>query len=200
MNIKECLNLILSNKELPKKIGDSLLKKCLNKNIDGLVLEFGVSIGTSIRIIASYTDKICYGFDSFYGIPEDAMGWSKGEFNLNGVAPTFSETNIEIISGLIQDTLQPFLDSHPKKVSFVHIDTDIYSAAKYILDTLYDNDRFKPGSIILFDELFDCESGTYPNFMHNEYKAFLEFGERTNTQVKFLGRRDSNSYAFEILA
>lgn len=200
MNIQECLDQILSANELPEKLGDLLIKSCLEKDLDGLVLEFGVAGGESLQTIANSTDKICYGFDSFRGLPEDSPGWEKGTFNLNGVVPVFTQPNIQIVEGLIQETLQPFLDSHPEKVFFIHIDTDIYSSAKYILDTLYDNNRFQSGSIILFDEIFDCENHAYPDFQYNEYKAFLEFGERTKTQIKFLGRRDTNSYAFEILA
>jgi len=41
---------------------------------DGVVAEFGVSFGSSIRFIASLTDSKVYGFDSFEGLPE---AWSK---------------------------------------------------------------------------------------------------------------------------
>lgn len=199
MKVKDCLEELLK-KELPEKLGDSLIEKCLLDNSDGLVLEFGVAGGSSLQIIASHTTKICYGFDSFMGLPEASDGWKKGEFNLNGQVPTFTQNNIRIIAGLIQDTLQPFLNCHPEKVSFVHIDTDIYSSAKYILDTLYDNGKFQTGTIILFDELLNCEDNSYKDYIHNEYKAFIEFGERTNIQIGFFGRRGSNSFAFEILA
>lgn len=198
--VKECLDNILNADSLPPKIGDSLISSCLSKSLPGLVLEFGVFTGGSLRIIANSTDKICYGFDTFTGLPESAKGWHKGEFNLAGNIPHFTESNVRIVPGLIQETFPEFLKEHSEKVSFVHIDTDIYSSAKYILDSLYDNDRFQEGTIILFDEIFNCEGNSYPNWIHNEYKAFVEFGERTKMKIKLIGRRHPHAYAFEVLA
>src|SRR5208282_2854043 len=40
----------------------------------GLLLEFGVAGGTSIRHIASSTRSLVHGFDSFEGLPEDWSG------------------------------------------------------------------------------------------------------------------------------
>ena len=41
--------------------------------LDGLILEFGVAQGASIRKLASMTDQVIHGFDSFQGLPES---WS----------------------------------------------------------------------------------------------------------------------------
>jgi hypothetical protein len=196
MQIKECLDQLLAN-PLPERLGDDLIKTCLDQAPEGLVMEFGVASGGSFRVILNATDRHCFGFDSFKGLPETVEGWTEGTFACE--VPKFEESNAHIVIGLIQDTLPGFLDNNAPPAAFVHIDTDIYSAAKYIFDTLYDRGRIVPGTIILFDELFNCEANSYAAWSHHEYKAFVEFGERTGLGVEFLGRRAANSYAFKIL-
>lgn len=44
--------------------------------LQGLWLEFGVSNGASLKVIAEQTSARIYGFDSFEGLPED---WVRGE-------------------------------------------------------------------------------------------------------------------------
>lgn len=200
MEINACLDTILAGNAADDwyaKEEDNMIQTCLDQAPDGLVMEFGVAAGDSFRRIIQRTDKQCYGFDSFEGLPEDAEGWTKGMFACD--APVFSEENAHIVAGLIQDTLPDFLAENDGRAAFVHIDTDIYSSAKYILDTLYDAGRIVSGTVILFDELFSCEGGSYPAWPHHEYKAFVEFGKRTGLQINLIGRRSANSYAFKIL-
>lgn len=196
MKIKDCLDQILAGPWLPKE-EDHLIQKCLNEAPDGLIMEFGIATGTSFRKIFERTKRHCFGFDSFKGLPETSEGWTEGTFACD--VPVFSEENAHIVEGLIQDTLEPFLDGNAGQAAFVHIDTDIYSSAKYILDTLYDRGRMGPGTILLFDELFDCENKSYCSWPHHEYRAFVEFGERTGFEIELIGRREANSYAFKIL-
>lgn len=40
-------------------------------SVEGLVMEFGVYAGKSLRVIAGCTPEPVYGFDSFQGLPED---------------------------------------------------------------------------------------------------------------------------------
>lgn len=197
MRVRECLDQILSGPWLDRE-DDELLTKCLNQIPEGLVMEFGVATGGSFNKILDRTSRPCYGFDSFKGLPEASEGWQEGMFAC--AVPSFTQPNAIIIEGLIQDTLPDFLSQHAEPAAFIHIDTDIYSSAKYILDTLYAEKRFVPGSIILFDELFNCEHQSYAAWEPNEYKAFVEFGDATGTDIELVGRRQSNSYAFKILA
>lgn len=200
MDIETCLNQILSNAEEHSWLHreqDELIQRCLEQAPSGLVMEFGVAAGSSLKIIANSTDRLCYGFDSFEGLPEEAEGWSKGMFACP--VPEFEQPNVHIVVGLIQDTLPEFLEKNPGQAAFVHIDVDIYSSAKYILDTLYDAGRIATGTIILFDEMFNCENNSYGAWSHHEYKAFVEFGQRTGCQIETIGRRSANSYAFRIL-
>jgi hypothetical protein len=55
---------------------------------NGLILEFGVRHGTSIRQLASLTPQNpIYGFDSFEGLPEDWHQESKEVYSTRGKIP-----------------------------------------------------------------------------------------------------------------
>ncbi|MDH3704942.1 MAG: TylF/MycF family methyltransferase [Acidimicrobiia bacterium] len=137
--------------------------------LDGLILEFGVRTGTSINHIAHlHPDRAIHGFDSFEGLPEDWSGSTspKGTFAGEG-RPTVAP-NVELVIGWFDDTLGPFLDNHPGDAALVHIDSDLYSSAKTVLDELAP--RIVPGSVIVFNEYFN-----YPNWRAHEFKAWQEF-------------------------
>jgi len=137
--------------------------------IDGLVLEFGVRSGRSVNHIARRRrSTTVHGFDSFQGLPEPWTGWTmdRGAFGGEGI-PTV-EPNVELHVGWFDETLPAFLRDHDGDVSFVHVDSDIYSSARTILDGLAP--RLRPGSIIVFNEYFN-----YPNWKQHEFRAFQEF-------------------------
>lgn len=149
---------------------------------DGLNLEFGVFKGHTINLCAiKQPNRTFYGFDSFEGLPEDwRKGFLKGHFNLNGFLPNVN-SNVKLVKGLFSDTLQDFLDEHKEHVSYVHIDCDLYSSTKYVLETL--KDRFVVGTVLLFDEFYN-----YPGWEEGEFKAWMEFAENnSNFEYEFLG-------------
>lgn len=147
-----------------------------------LWLEFGVFSGKTINYISQFTNKKVYGFDSFLGLPEDwRSGFNKGTFNMNGNLPKVND-NVTLISGWFEDTLEIFTKYKTEKVSFIHIDCDIYSSAKYVLNTL--KNSMNKNCIILFDELvnypgYDGETG--------ELKALYEFIEENNIKYEWVG-------------
>jgi len=47
-----------------------------------------------------------------------------------------SDRNVTFVVGLFNETLLPFLGSTPGRVAFLHIDSDLYTSAKYVLKTL----------------------------------------------------------------
>lgn len=147
-----------------------------------LWLEFGVFSGGTINYISQFTNKKVYGFDSFLGLPENwRSGFSKGTFNMNGNLPEVKD-NVTLISGWFENTLEIFVKYKTEKVSFIHIDSDIYSSAKYVLNTL--KNSMDKGCIILFDELvnypgYDGETG--------ELRALYEFIEENDVKYEWIG-------------
>jgi hypothetical protein len=141
-----------------------------NIKVDGEIMEFGVYQGSSIRYLADKLKKnTVYGFDSFEGLPEKwRTGFEKGAFNLNGNLPSVP-SNVVLIKGWFNESLPVFLESNIiLKVGLLHIDCDLYSSTKDILQIL-DNKIFK-GTIIIFDEYFN-----YVGWQNGEFKAFQEF-------------------------
>lgn len=164
--IDHCI--IYDNKRKLYSYAVECLQKFTNQE-DLLYLEFGVHTGTSINFFAKGISKQFFGFDTFEGMPEDWKGWNvkKGQFTMNGKFPKV-EGNVELIKGLIQDTLPAFLERHPnKKIAFIHIDTDVYAPAKAVLALC--KHRLIPGSIVLFDEIH-----SYTSWKSHEYRALKE--------------------------
>lgn len=145
----------------------------------GLIVEFGVWRATSINFLAGLTDETIYGFDSFEGLQEDWAGWAhpKGFFNRSGRLPDVA-ANVRLIKGWFDETLAGFLSEHPESFSFVHIDCDTYPATSTILTAA--EDRFVPGTVVLFDEYFG-----YRGWRQGEFKAWREFVSRRGLRYDY---------------
>ena len=175
------INLNIPNLNLhPLKYVFEQLK--LEKQENELWLEFGVFNGNSINYISKFTSDIVYGFDSFEGLPEDwRENHLKGEFKINDLPNV--NNNVTLIKGWFNDTVEEFMNIHKdKQISFLHLDADLYSSTKYVLDTLKHN--IKNGCIIIFDELvnykgFDGEKG--------ELRALYEFIQENNINYEYIG-------------
>jgi hypothetical protein len=174
----------LSNMRAAENLTDpeSLLEAAMSRcTVDGLVMEFGVYQGASLRAIARRTHGTVFGFDSFQGLPEDWTHFQKkARYSLEGKFPKFDEPNIKLVVGLFEDTLPGFLAQHAGPARFVHIDSDLYSSATTVLGRL--EERIVPGTVILFDEYFN-----YPGWEHHEYRAFQEFVARTGLGYDYVG-------------
>jgi predicted O-methyltransferase YrrM len=147
----------------------------------GLILEFGVFKGVSISLIAKkLSDKKIHGFDSFQGLPHDwnSHTMAKGTFSVNGKLPNVPK-NVELHKGLFDKTLPSFVRENIEKVAFVHIDGDLYSSTKTILDLI--GDKIQKGTIIVFGAYIN-----HPNWKENEFKAFQEFVKQSNVTYKYL--------------
>jgi hypothetical protein len=183
-------------------------EKCIShvKN-EGLWLEFGVYRGRSICNFAEMTPTMVYGFDSFEGLPEF---WDNdnplGVYSLGGNIPEgaiagsnddnpgmYSSAptrvtrpwpkNASLIKGLFQDTLEDFIADKTENIAFLHIDSDIYSAAAYVLTVL--ENKIVPGTVIAFDEICD-----YPDYRNHEIRAFAEFLIKTGRNYRPLVHQD----------
>ena len=155
----------------------SILDKSIpHADDNGYWLEFGVHEGETIVHTAGSKLGISnfkiHGFDSFEGLPEDWIENNpKGHFNLDGNIPKhlLSLNNINIVKGWFDKSLPEFIkNNNINKVSFLNIDSDLYSSANTVLTLL--TPYFKGHCVIYFDEF--CN---YPGGENGEYKAFSEF-------------------------
>ena len=147
-----------------------------------LWMEFGVATGNTINYISRFTKDTVYGFDSFEGLPEKWRdGFDKGAFSRGGNLPHVN-SNVSLIKGWFNETLPGFMKTHDKKISFIHMDADLYSSTIYILDQL--KDHLDKDCIIIFDELVN-----YPGFDGDtgELKAFYEFVTKNKVNYTWIG-------------
>lgn len=147
-----------------------------------LWLEFGVASGHTINYISKFTKDTVYGFDSFEGLPEKWRdGFEKGCFSSNGNLPSVN-SNVVLVKGWFDKTLPEFIKAQNKKVSFIHMDADLYSSTKCIFDTL--KEYMDTDCVIVFDELVN-----YPGFDGDtgELKAFYEFITENKVEYEWIG-------------
>ncbi|MBB5958876.1 hypothetical protein FHS29_005485 [Saccharothrix tamanrassetensis] len=146
---------------------------------DGLALEFGVYAGTTLKIIAAAREsRDVYGFDSFEGLPEHwRSGFPAGMFGVDSLPDV---PGAELVVGWFDESLPGFLDEHPGPVTFLHVDCDLYSSTRTVLDLV--GPRLVPGSVIVFDEYFN-----FPGWREHEHRAWTEYVERTGTEFRYEG-------------
>jgi predicted O-methyltransferase YrrM len=147
--------------------------------VPGLICEFGVFRGASINYIAEHLpDQEIYGFDSFDGLPEDWRAEVKtGHFKVQQLPEV--KSNVRLVKGWFDKTVPVFLEKHPEPAAYLHIDSDLYSSAKTILDLFAS--RIRPGTVIIFDEYFN-----YPGWKQGEYRAFEEFIAAHGTRFEYV--------------
>jgi hypothetical protein len=144
---------------------------------DGMALEFGVYTGGTLKVIAAArSGQDVYGFDSFQGLPED---WRSplpaGTFQM--AAPP-EVHGAELVVGMFADTLPGFLAEHPGPVAFLHLDADLYSSTRTVLQHV--GSRLRPGSVVLFDEYFN-----YAGWEQHEHRAWQEFVASTGIAFRY---------------
>lgn len=147
----------------------------------GMALEFGVYKGITINHMAEAApERQFFGFDSFEGLPEEWAGSRSSEINFNrGGKPPRVRSNVTLIKGWFNETLPPFLTSNTGPIAFLHIDCDLYSSTKTVLDLVAG--RLAPGCVIVFDEFFN-----YKGYEQHEYKAFFEWVEAHQATYRFI--------------
>ena len=168
------------NFEIDHDLHEWVVDECDGGLIDqGLILEFGVATGRTLNHWARLLPhKTVYGFDSFEGLPED-WTWYIRKNHFQQPLPRV-RANCELVVGWFDQTLPGFLAAHPEPVAFLHIDSDLYSSARYVLDQLAD--RIQPGTIILFDEYFN-----FPGWQQDEFRAWQEFVTRWQVKYEYIG-------------
>ena len=146
---------------------------------EGLYLEFGVHTGSTLRTISELAPAgSVYGFDSFEGLPEDwRTQYRAGAFAVDELPDV---PGAELVVGWFDQVLPGFLTDHTDDVAFLHLDADLYSSTKTVLDAL--EPRLRPGTVVVFDEYFN-----FPHWEEHEHRAWTEFVARTGLRFEYLG-------------
>jgi predicted O-methyltransferase YrrM len=151
----------------------------------GLALEFGVATGTTLAIIADVVaaDRAVFGFDSFAGLPETwRTHFPAGEF---AQEPPREIPRATVVTGLFEEVLPTFLAENDEPIAFMHLDADLYSSTKTVLDLTAD--RIAADAVLLFDEFFN-----YPGWQRHEFRAWTEFVAATGRSFEYLGYTGNN--------
>ena len=174
----------------------SRLPRPTREDSDELLLDLGVWIGWSTRLISDASDRAVYGFDTFEGLVEDwqiddQIVFKRGTFSLTGPdaervmrdtgvslhdgLPDALGRKVEFIRGSTYDTLAPFLADRPAApIRLFHMDLDTYESCLHALETC--KDRFIEGSILVFDEYLVTNS---------EMRAFYEFQSQYELEWRY---------------
>ena len=155
---------------------DTLTAAVKTAATEGLYLEFGVATGTTLRAIAELAPVgSVFGFDSFEGLPEDwRTQYTAGTFAMDAFPDV---PGAELVVGWFDRTLPGFLAEHPEDVALLHLDADLYSSTKTVLDAL--ESRLRPGTVVIFDEYFN-----FPDWQQHEHRAWTEFVERDRDHLR----------------
>ena len=148
--------------------------------VKGLYCEFGVGDGTTVNYISKRVPhQTVHGFDSFEGLPESwRSGFGSGAFAVVRIPAV--NANVRLHKGWFDKTVPEFRAATSEPLAFAHMDADLYSSTKTVLDGL--GDRVVPGTVLQFDEFFG-----YPGWRQGEYRAFREFTESRQLRWKYLG-------------
>jgi hypothetical protein len=150
----------------------------------GMALEFGVYTGRSLRMIAAARRGVeVFGFDSFKGLPEVYRPHVRdGAFALDRLPEI---DGAELVVGWFDETLPWFMAEHPGPVAFLHIDGDLYSSAKIVLEHV--GPRLQAGSVIVFDEFFN-----YPGWEQHEFRAWQEYADASGMTATYEAYTSNN--------
>jgi len=162
-------------------LGSTLLARCLEAAPPaGVVAEFGVYHGLSLRRLARHVTSPIHGFDSFEGLPEDwKPGEPKGSYSTHGRVPQMP-SHVQLHRGWFADTLPGFVATQQEKLRFAHVDCDLYSSTCTVLEGL--RPLFQVGTVLLFDEYLGFE-----DYEQHEFRAWHEFVQRHGIQYEYIG-------------
>ena len=173
-----------------KKAISYLLQEFNGEEHIGDYLEFGVSHGSSLRIMYETLGDLnvknmrLFGFDSFEGLPDYALDEDEGVWRPGAYYADIYKVNkylsragidwrrVQLVKGWFRDTLKPSFikNNNIQKAGIIMIDCDIYSAAKEALN--FCKSLIKDQTIVFFD---DWNSADLASKNLGEKKAFDEF-------------------------
>jgi hypothetical protein len=164
----------------------SSLEYALHYAPNGEFSQFGVYKGESALWMLTDKCEKLYLYDSFEGLPEDWNSqFTKGHFKCE--VPVFGDNRVKIIKGYFEDVIDEF---NSIKFGLVHIDCDLYSSTKVVLNNLK---TFK-GQIIVFDEIYNIAGSDI-----HELKAFSEWVTEKNIKFESLAKTNYSQLVIRIL-
>lgn len=176
--------------------------------LTGHVMEFGVYRGKTMQHISQhFNDQICWGFDSFVGLPEpwyistgvNAKTHPAGKFDMRQEPeqPRFCD-NVRLVAGWFEDSLPGWLQDNPGRVRFLHVDCDLYSSTRTVLDLL--NARIVPGTVIVFDEMYPwADPEDYNLWAQGEFRALGEWLAQHDRAFRTLLRSGHQQCSIQIV-
>lgn len=174
----------------------SRLARPTRQDSDELLLDLGVWLGWSTRLMSDASGRRVYGFDTFEGLVEDwqvddQVLFKRGTFslsdplaqrsmrdtgvNLQDGLPAALGRDVQFIKGSTYETLDPFLAERPgAPIRLFHMDLDTYESCLHGLETC--KERFVEGSILVFDEYL---------VTNGEMLAFFEFQRQYELEWRY---------------
>lgn len=153
------------------------------KSQSGLVCEFGVGSGRSLRMTQEILplDVEMHGFDTFTGLPQAWGSEPAGAYSTGGIVPNM-EGDVYFHKGLFSDTIAPFLKEvgDDAFLAYANIDCDLYTSTLDILESLHG--RIVEGTVLVFDE-YIC----HPTWRQDEFRAWRECCKRFGWRYEYLG-------------
>ena len=168
-----------------------IFKKTLK--VKGSIIECGVFKGNSLNrlllfrdLLIGSTKKDVFGFDVFGKFPKQenkrdndfakkhnkkvGLGINEKILNQNFKKKGFKK--FLLIKGNVEKTIDKFLKKNKKlKISFLHLDLDVYKPTYYVLNKLYN--KVSSGGVILFDDygkVHGATKATKDFFKNNKIK------------------------------
>lgn len=152
---------------------------------NGLVCEFGVASGRSLRMIQELLplESPLHGFDTFHGLPVPWGDAPAGTFSTGGALPNM-EGQVYFHKGLFRETIPAFLETMSKTdyqpLAFANIDCAMYGSTLEILEEVHS--RVVPGTVFVFADYIG-----HPTWRQDEFRAWRECCKRFGWQYEYLG-------------
>ena len=150
---------------------------------DGLICEFGVASGRSLRMTQEMLplDVPIHGFDTFTGLPVAWGNEPAGSYSTGGAIPKMEGENVQFHKGLFKDTIPQFLSTVDKgrPLAYANIYCDLYGSTRDVLEACHG--RIIPGTVLVFDEYL-C----HPSWRQDEFRCWRECCKRFGWQYEYL--------------
>lgn len=164
--------------------------------LDGLLLEFGVSMSAeTMDILSQHLESVwqrerntsalprIYGFDSFKGLPREWRGHKQGTFgSQHGQLLPAVRDNVHLVIGWFNETVKPFLQgvtagaraagARVPTISLVHLDADLYESTRLVMELLLP--FLTEGSVLIMDDLLNIAEQTEASYVKENWDALFE--------------------------